>query len=122
MSRLVAVSNRVQAASDDSASGSRGGLSVALSAAMREGNGLWFGWSGEETENFNGQVHLQKVHGVTTATVDLEPQDIEEYYNGYANCTLWPLFHYRIDLTKFDRGLRADMNASIGVLPKRSIP
>ena len=104
MSRLIAVSNRVQAASGDCASGSRGGLAVALSAAMRQGNGLWFGWSGEETENFNGQVHLEKVHGVTTATVDLEPQDIEEYYNGYANCTLWPLFHYRIDLTKFDRG------------------
>lgn len=104
MSRLIAMSNRVQAASDDCASGRRGGLAVALSAAMRLGNGLWFGWSGEETENFNGQVHLRKVHGVTTATVDLEPLDIEEYYNGQANCTLWPLFHYRIDLTKFDRG------------------
>ncbi|HZD26786.1 MAG TPA: trehalose-6-phosphate synthase, partial [Alphaproteobacteria bacterium] len=37
------------------------------------------------------------------ATIDLEPQDIDEYYNGYANRTLWPLFHYRIDLTAYDR-------------------
>lgn len=103
MSRLIAVSNRVQTASDDCANGNQGGLAVALSAAMRERNGIWFGWSGEETANFNGHVHLQKMHGVTTATIDLEHQDIQEYYNGYANCTLWPLFHYRIDLTAFDR-------------------
>jgi trehalose 6-phosphate synthase len=41
--------------------------------------------------------------GVTTATIDLEEQDVEEYYNGYANRTLWPLFHYRIDLAEYDR-------------------
>ncbi|MBO9610769.1 MAG: trehalose-6-phosphate synthase, partial [Paenibacillaceae bacterium] len=35
--------------------------------------------------------------------IDLEAQDVEEYYNGYANRTLWPLFHYRIDLTEYDR-------------------
>jgi trehalose 6-phosphate synthase len=43
------------------------------------------------------------VNGVTVATMDLEEQDIEEYYNGYANRTLWPLFHYRIDLTQYER-------------------
>src|SRR5690606_38983490 len=45
--------------------------------------------------------------GVTTATVDLEEQDVDEYYNGYANRTLWPLFHYRIDLAEFDRSFGA---------------
>ena len=35
--------------------------------------------------------------------IDLEPQDIEEYYNGFANKTLWPLFHDRIDLAEFER-------------------
>jgi trehalose 6-phosphate synthase len=39
---------------------------------------------------------------VTTATIDLSTRDIEEYYNGYANSTLWPLFHYRLDLTKYE--------------------
>lgn len=28
---------------------------------------------------------------------------MEEYYNGYANATLWPLFHYRLDLTQYER-------------------
>ena len=37
------------------------------------------------------------------ATVDLTPADIEEFYCGFANQSLWPLFHYRIDLANFDR-------------------
>ena len=40
---------------------------------------------------------------MTVATVDLEEADLNEYYNGYANKTLWPLFHYRQDLTAYDR-------------------
>jgi trehalose 6-phosphate synthase len=41
--------------------------------------------------------------GVTTATIDLEEQDVDEYYNGYANRTLWPLFHFRVDLAEYER-------------------
>ncbi len=103
MSRLVVISNRV-AAPQDSHSGAQGGLAVALQAAIREFGGIWFGWSGETVEQFTGHIHFQRGQGVTTATVDLEEQDIEEYYNGYANRTLWPLFHYRIDLAEYERG------------------
>jgi trehalose 6-phosphate synthase len=99
MSRLIVISNRVSAGGD-----SQGGLAVALSAALREMGGIWFGWSGEVTDEFTGQINLTRVDGVTAATVDLEEQDIEEYYNGYANRTLWPLFHYRIDLAEYERG------------------
>src|SRR3546814_16650429 len=45
---------------------------------------------------------MARADGFTTATIDLEPQDVEEYYNGYANRTLWPLFHYRIDLAEYE--------------------
>ena len=103
MSRLIVISNRVSAPKAGSAAGSQGGLAVALSAALREYKGLWFGWSGNKTEAFTGQIEFQKHEGVTTATIDLEEQDVEEYYNGYANRTLWPLFHYRVDLAEFDR-------------------
>jgi trehalose 6-phosphate synthase len=103
VSRLIVVSNRVSPpASRDAAN--QGGLAVALSAALRASGGIWFGWSGEQTEKFTGQLHVQRNNQVTTAMVDLEPQDIEEYYNGFANRTLWPLFHYRIDLAEFERG------------------
>jgi trehalose 6-phosphate synthase len=103
MSRLIVISNRVSAPKGRSASGNQGGLAVALGAALRESRGLWFGWSGEKTERFTGQINMARAEGVTTATIDLEEQDVEEYYNGYANRTLWPLFHYRIDLAEYDR-------------------
>ncbi|MBX3594686.1 trehalose-6-phosphate synthase [Sphingomonas sp.] len=103
MSRLIVISNRVTAPLE-SHSGAQGGLAVALQAAIREFGGIWFGWSGETTEQFTGHINLQRAQGVTTATVDLEQQDVEEYYNGYANRTLWPLFHYRIDLAEYERG------------------
>ncbi len=102
MSRLIAVSNRVQIETEGE-SANRGGLAVALAAALRESNGIWFGWSGEQTEEFTGQITFRRADGVATATIDLEAQDIEEYYNGFANRTLWPLFHYRLDLTEIAR-------------------
>jgi trehalose 6-phosphate synthase len=102
MSRLIVVSNRVQAPKGQSG-GNQGGLAVALSAALRESGGIWFGWSGETIESFSGEISYQTDEGVTTATIDLEEQDVDEYYNGYANRTLWPLFHYRIDLAEFER-------------------
>ena len=102
MSRLIVISNRVNAATGE-LSGAHGGLAVALTAALREYRGLWFGWSGKETDKFTGQINFNRNDGVTTATIDLEEQDIEEYYNGYANRTLWPLFHYRIDLAEYER-------------------
>lgn len=100
MSRLIVVSNRVSLPSPD---GAQGGLAVALQAALREAGGLWFGWSGREVEEFTGSVRFEENDGVRSAVVDLEPQDVEEYYNGFANMTLWPLFHYRIDLAKYNR-------------------
>ncbi|HEX6376507.1 MAG TPA: alpha,alpha-trehalose-phosphate synthase (UDP-forming) [Allosphingosinicella sp.] len=103
MSRLIVISNRVSAPRADSATGAQGGLAVALAAALHDHRGLWFGWSGETAEEFTGHIDLQRHGGVTTATIDLEEQDVDEYYNGYANRTLWPLFHYRIDLAEYDR-------------------
>jgi trehalose 6-phosphate synthase len=103
MSRLIVISNRVSVPKAENGSGAQGGLAVALSAALREHRGIWFGWSGNETETFTGHLDMQRQHGVTTATIDLEPQDIDEYYNGYANRTLWPLFHHRVDLTEYER-------------------
>jgi trehalose 6-phosphate synthase len=102
VSRLIVVSNRVN---PPSAAGEEtvGGLAMALAAALRQYSGLWFGWSGKTTEKFTGQLAMQAVDGVTAAVVDLEQDDLDEYYNGYANKTLWPLFHYRTDLAAYDR-------------------
>lgn len=102
MGRLIVVSNRVNPPSDAGV-GTAGGLAMALAAALRESSGLWFGWSGETCETFTGDLAIQQIGGVTVALVDLEEQDRQEYYNGYANRTLWPLFHYRTDLVAYER-------------------
>jgi len=85
------------------AAGAQGGLAGALNSALKDFGGIWFGWSGQENNDPANSIHLDRHEGVTTATVDLSSRDIEEYYNGYANSTLWPLFHYRLDLTQYER-------------------
>ena len=55
----------------------------------------------------NAQIQDEQVR-VTSPSIDelqaviahLKKQDFELYYNGYANKTLWPLFHYRVDLAE----------------------
>ena len=80
-----------------------GGLAVALLDALRRSGGVWFGWSGEISERERRTPKLQHHSALTIATLDLTPGDYEDYYNGFANSTLWPLFHYRLDLATFDR-------------------
>lgn len=104
MSRLIVISNRVTSPGDKAQAG---GLAVALHGALKAYSGLWFGWSGQTTEIFTGKPVITTVKGVTTAVIDLEPDDVAEYYDGYANATLWPLFHHRIDLTAYDRAFGA---------------
>ena len=104
MGRLVVVSNRVAAAEDAARAG---GLSVALRAALRAGPALWFGWSGERTPKFTGELNTHRVDDIDVVTIDLEDADFDAYYNGYANATLWPLFHSRTDLAAYDRSFRA---------------
>ncbi|HYE46747.1 MAG TPA: trehalose-6-phosphate synthase [Caulobacter sp.] len=102
MSRLIVVSNRV-GLNRDVGGGAVGGLSAALTAALRQSQGIWFGWSGETVERYTGQFTIDRIGDVTVAKIDLDTADVEDYYNGYSNNTLWPLFHNRIDLTHFNR-------------------
>jgi trehalose 6-phosphate synthase len=101
--RLIVISNRVAVPHARGKAGAQGGLAGALTAALEKAGGLWFGWSGKEVDDPSDQPKVGEFGGVTMATIDLAPQDVEEYYNGYANSTLWPLFHYRIDLTQYER-------------------
>lgn len=102
MSRLVVISNRVAIPTARGAAGAQGGLAGALNSALRDVGGLWFGWSGNECEHPSKEPAVIDCDGVSVATIDLTPQDVTEYYYGYANSTLWPLFHYRVDLTEYE--------------------
>lgn len=102
MGRLIAVSNRVPKPGERYTSG---GLSVALRNALERRGGLWLGWSGQIQDESVSEprVTTQTWHNVDYVTVDLTKRDEEEYYNGFANRALWPLFHHRPGLTEFAR-------------------
>ena len=100
MSRLVVVSNRVGPVKEAARAG---GLAVALVDALRARGGLWYGWSGNVDAGGTDRAKIEQHGELSLATVDLSPEEHQDYYNGFANRCLWPLFHYRIDLTAFDR-------------------
>lgn len=100
MKRLVVVSNRV-ALPDEQARA--GGLAVALQEALQQNGGVWFGWSGKIAAHPPETPGVVQDGPVTYAVLDLNRKDHSEYYNGYANRTLWPIFHYRLDLADFER-------------------
>jgi trehalose 6-phosphate synthase len=100
--RLVVASNRL--APVERGKSSTGGLAVAVQSALNQSGGIWFGWSGQVvTGGAPSTPHIVEAGSLIYATVDLNRQDYEEYYNGYANRVLWPLFHFRAGLVEFHR-------------------
>lgn len=102
MGRLVVVSNRV-AKLDTQGEASKGGLAMALSAALRDHGGLWVGWSGKTVEGPSPVASVRRHGEIDVATFDLDHDDVSNYYDGFANRTLWPLCHYRTDLIVHER-------------------
>jgi trehalose 6-phosphate synthase len=103
MGRLIVVSNRV--ATPTETKGSAGGLAVGVFGALKDAGGVWFGWSGDvvsETVANAGPTLAEDGH-VTFATVGLTRKDYDQYYRGFSNATLWPVFHYRNDLARYER-------------------
>lgn len=100
MSRLVVVSNRI--ALPDEKSSSAGGLAVGVLGALKVAGGLWFGWSGE-IGNEDAPLHTDTRGNISWASFNLSPEDHDLYYNQFSNAVLWPAFHYRLDLVKYQR-------------------
>ena len=100
--RLIIVSNRV-AVPETPRAPLAGGMAVAVKAALKNRNGMWFGWSGKVAEERNGEPHVVDVNKITYVLIDLSQNDIQEYYNGLANSVLWPILHYRVDLQEYSR-------------------
>ena len=99
MSRLVVASNRV---ADLSAANRSGGLVVAVGEALRQRGGIWFGWNGDVVDDDEPGEPVTTKHGrVTTVTVPFSRSEFENHYHGFSNSTLWPVFHYRLDLAEF---------------------
>ncbi|QCJ00955.1 alpha,alpha-trehalose-phosphate synthase (UDP-forming) [Agrobacterium larrymoorei] len=88
--RLIVVSNRIS--HDVSPGNNSGGLAVAVNAALRLKGGIWMGWSGT-TDAEATSTKITPEGNVTYVEVDLTVADVRDYYNGFSNRTLWPLFH-----------------------------
>lgn len=98
MARIFIISNRVAI---PKAGIQPGGLEVVLKSTLKKNPCVWLGWSGEV--NDTPRTHTIKKGRNSYIVLDLRTEDFEEYYNGFANRVLWPIFHYRIDLAEFSR-------------------
>jgi len=99
MSRLVAVSNRISVPKRGAVPG---GLAVGLLAAMQARRGMWFGWDGETAEVAAPDPSVVRKDGVTYASIDFDQTEYRDFYLGFCNGTLWPLFHYFVDGFRYD--------------------
>jgi trehalose 6-phosphate synthase/phosphatase len=100
--RLLVVSNRLPLSVRKSRDGrwrserTSGGLQSAMAPILERRGGVWIGWPGygprTSDEGWNDQIaRWKRDHGYVA--VDLPSDLARKYYEGYANQTLWPLFH-----------------------------
>src|SRR5262245_61618924 len=97
---VVIVANRlpVERRPDGTIGRSPGGLASALSSIVDE-NTHWIGWPGADAPaNAEDAIDDDRLHPVT-----LRPSEVEEYYHGFANSLLWPLFHNRLRQPQMNR-------------------
>jgi len=98
--RLVAVSNRLPVVLKKEINRWRiepgsGGLVTALAPVLKNRGGLWIGWPGA-TEKIKLQPLLDEASvktGYKLIPVTISPEEMKDYYLGYANSVIWPLFH-----------------------------
>ena len=108
MSRLIIASNRLPVMINRSADGmtitpSAGGLATGLKSYHKDSNSIWIGWPGlmpetkKEEEEVTGLLETEQC-----LPVFLNEELISNYYDGFSNATLWPLFHYFAEFTEFN--------------------
>lgn len=82
-----------------------GGLATGMKSVHKDEEGLWIGWSGLVEEDLDQDTHKeidQLVAKENCATVSLTQDDVNNFYYGLSNRTLWPLFHYFMEYTEFE--------------------
>jgi trehalose 6-phosphate synthase len=78
---------------------SPGGLVSALDPVMRANDGVWIGWAG------GTQTDLEPFEedGLSLVPVPLSAEEIEGFYEGMSNATLWPIYHDVVAKPEFRR-------------------
>ena len=76
---------------------SPGGLVTALEPLLRRRRGAWVGWAGLEDDRAGepGYADEEPIveEELELRPVRLSPDDVAQYYEGFSNATLWPLYH-----------------------------
>ena len=78
---------------------SPGGLVTALEPIMRANEGLWVGWSGGADAGIEPFEH----DGLPLDPIALSAQEVERFYEGFSNATIWPLYHDLVAKPEFHR-------------------
>lgn len=111
MNKTIIVSNRlplqlqISEEGEVTATPSVGGLATGMKTVHKDSNGIWIGWSGVADEELTPAISKrvnQAVKNEQCVAVPLNKQDLDNYYFGFSNRTLWPLFHYFLEYTEFD--------------------
>jgi trehalose-6-phosphate synthase len=95
--QLVVVANRlpVEYVGDGPDAGWRrapGGLVSALEPALAGRPATWIGWSGHTAETTDTPLPLE-IDGLGIVGVPLTQEQVEQFYEGFSNGALWPLYH-----------------------------
>ena len=105
MNRLIIVSNRLPFALDSAGEDlwtvtpAVGGLVSAVEPVLRERGGTWIGWPGIAGKIPQGPLaEATRDAGYNVVPVGLSETERDEFYYGYSNEVIWPLFH---DLQNF---------------------
>lgn len=101
MHRLVVVSNRLPAAlkQEDGQwkiKQGAGGLVTAMAPVLKNRGGVWIGWSGAADPELDVESLLadfSEEAGYELCTVPLTEEEVDDYYFGFSNEIIWPLFH-----------------------------
>jgi len=100
MPKTIIVSNRLpvkitQTNGEYQLSPSEGGLATGLGSIYKQNNNVWIGWPGIEVEGDEDKSTVTaKLKEISLLPVFLSQQEISEYYEGFSNEVLWPVFHY----------------------------
>ncbi len=103
MSRIVFVSNRLPITIDKTSDGlefkpSIGGLATGLSSVHSADSSLWIGWCGRSRQELSTaevrEISRRLPEDFASHPVYLTERELNQYYYGFCNRTLWPLFHY----------------------------
>ncbi len=79
---------------------SPGGLVTAMESVMPGREGAWVGWTGQPGDSADAPFEHD---GVYLRPVHLTDEEVSEYYEGFSNDTLWPIYHDVIVPATFHR-------------------